>query len=57
MNVLIQVGGQGSVDLNGQAIHFEPLMKFDGKPMIQVVVENLNIDPKQTYLYSSERTL
>jgi len=50
MNVLIPMAGAGSrFELAGYTFP-KPLIEVGGKPMIQLVVENINIDAKHTYI-------
>ena len=49
MNVLIPMAGAGSRFAQAGYTFPKPLIEVNGKPMIQVVVENLNIDA--TYIY------
>ena len=50
MNILIPMAGQGS-RFEKQGYTFpKPLIEVKGKPMIQVVVENLNIKAKYTFI-------
>ena len=50
MNVLIPMAGAGSrFELAGYTFP-KPLIEMGGKPMIQLVVENINIDAKHTFV-------
>ena len=50
MNVLIPMAGAGSrFELAGYTFP-KPLIEVGGKPMIQLVVENININAKHTYI-------
>jgi HAD superfamily hydrolase (TIGR01509 family) len=50
MNVLIPMAGAGSrFELAGYTFP-KPLIEVGGKPMIQLVVENINIDAKHTFV-------
>lgn len=54
MNVLIPMAGAGS-RFTSQGYTFpKPLIEVRGKPMIQVVVENLNIDANYTFIVQKE---
>ncbi len=50
MNVLIPMAGAGSRFQKAGYTFPKPLIEVDGKPMIQVVVENLNIDAKHIFI-------
>lgn len=50
MNVLIPMAGAGSRFAQAGYTFPKPLIEVNGKPMIQVVVENLNIDANYIYL-------
>ena len=50
MNVLIPMAGAGSRFENAGYTFPKPLIDVKGKPMIQVVVENLNIDANYIYV-------
>ena len=50
MNVLIPMAGAGSRFEQAGYTFPKPLIEVDGKPMIQVVVENLNIDAKHIFI-------
>jgi dTDP-glucose pyrophosphorylase len=54
MNVLIPMAGAGSRFANAGYTFPKPLIDVRGKPMIQVVVENLNIDATFTYVVQKE---
>jgi len=54
LNVLIPMAGAGSrFEAAGYSFP-KPLIEVNGKPMIQVVVENLNIDAKFIYIVQKE---
>ena len=54
MNVLIPMAGRGS-RFESQGYTFpKPLIEVKGKPMIQVVVDNLNIKAKYTFIVQKE---
>jgi len=54
MNVLIPMAGAGSrFETTGYTFP-KPLIEVNGKPMIQVVVENLNIDAKHIFIVQKE---
>lgn len=46
-NVVIPMAGEGSRFVSAGYSFPKPLIEVNGKPMIQVVVENLNLDPKK----------
>ena len=50
MNVLIPMAGAGSRFEQAGYTFPKPLIEVNGKPMIQVVVENLNIDAKHIFI-------
>ena len=50
MNVLIPMAGAGSRFVSAGYTFPKPLIEVDGKPMIQVVVENLNIEANYTFI-------
>lgn len=50
LNVLIPMAGAGSRFQNAGYTFPKPLIEVKGKPMIQVVVENLNIDANYIYV-------
>ena len=54
MNILIPMAGAGSRFQTAGYVFPKPLIEVDGKPMIQVVVENLNIDAN--YIYVVQKT-
>jgi HAD superfamily hydrolase (TIGR01509 family) len=54
MNVLIPMAGAGSRFVNAGYTFPKPLIEVNGKPMIQVVVENLNIDAHFIFLVQKE---
>ncbi len=54
MNVLIPMAGAGSRFEQAGYTFPKPLIEVDGKPMIQVVVENLNIDAKHIFIVQKE---
>jgi HAD superfamily hydrolase (TIGR01509 family) len=54
MNVLIPMAGAGSRFQQAGYTFPKPLIDVRGKPMIQVVVENLNIDATYTYVVQKE---
>ena len=54
MNILIPMAGRGS-RFESQGYTFpKPLIEVKGKPMIQVVVDNLNIKAKYTFIVQKE---
>jgi HAD superfamily hydrolase (TIGR01509 family) len=54
MNVLIPMAGAGSRFASAGYTFPKPLIEVNGKPMIQVVVENLNIDANYIFLVQKE---
>lgn len=54
MNVLIPMAGAGSRFAQSGYTFPKPLIEVDGKPMIQVVVENLNVDAHYIFLVQKE---
>ena len=54
MNVLIPMAGAGSRFAQAGYTFPKPLIEVNGKPMIQVVVENLNIDAHFIFLVQKE---
>lgn len=50
MNVLVPMAGAGSRFSNSGYTFPKPLIEINGKPMIQVVVENLNIEANYTFI-------
>lgn len=54
MNVLIPMAGAGSRFAQAGYTFPKPLIEVDGKPMIQVVVENLNVDAHFIFIVQKE---
>lgn len=54
LNILIPMAGAGSRFSDAGYIFPKPLIEVHGKPMIQVVVENLNIDANYIFLVQKE---
>lgn len=54
MNVLIPMAGAGSRFASAGYTFPKPLIEVNGKPMIQVVVENLNIEANYIFLVQKE---
>lgn len=54
LNVLIPMAGAGSRFANAGYTFPKPLIEVRGKPMIQVVVENLNIEANYIFLVQKE---
>jgi len=54
MNVLIPMAGAGTRFANAGYTFPKPLIEVNGKPMIQVVVENLNIEANYTFIVQKE---
>lgn len=50
MNVLIPMAGQGSRFADAGYTFPKPLIEVNGKPMIQVIVENINIKARHIYI-------
>ncbi len=54
MNVLIPMAGAGSRFANAGYTFPKPLIEVNGKPMIQVVIENLNIEANYIFIVQKE---
>ena len=54
MNVLIPMAGAGSRFASAGYTFPKPLIEVNGKPMIQAVVENLNIEANYTFIVQKE---
>jgi HAD superfamily hydrolase (TIGR01509 family) len=54
MNVLIPMAGAGSRFATAGYTFPKPLIEVNGKPMIQVVIENLNIEANYTFIVRKE---
>ena len=54
MNVIIPMAGAGSRFAQAGYTFPKPLIEINGKPMIQVVVENLNIDAHYIFIVNKE---
>jgi len=54
LNILIPMAGRGSRFEKASYTFPKPLIEVNGKPMIQVVVENLNIEANYIYLVQKE---
>ena len=54
MNVLIPMAGAGSRFQKAGFTFPKPLIEVEGKPMIQVVVENLNVEAKHIFIVQKE---
>ena len=54
LNVLIPMAGRGSRFADKGYVFPKPLIEIKGKPMIQLVVENLNIDANYTFIVLQE---
>jgi HAD superfamily hydrolase (TIGR01509 family) len=54
MNVLIPMAGAGSRFQAAGYTFPKPLIEVEGKPMIQLVTENLNIDARHIYIVQKE---
>jgi HAD superfamily hydrolase (TIGR01509 family) len=54
MNILIPMAGAGSRFEKAGYTFPKPLIEVNGKPMIQVVVENLNFDSKHIFITQKE---
>jgi dTDP-glucose pyrophosphorylase len=54
MNVLVPMAGSGSRFAKVGYTLPKPLIEVRGKPMIQVVIEGLNVDAKYTYVVQKE---
>ena len=54
MHILIPMAGRGKrFEAAGYSFP-KPLIEVDGKPMIQLVVENINIDARFTFIVQKE---
>lgn len=56
MNILIPMAGEGSRFSKAGYTFPKPLIDVNGKPMIQLVVENLNIDANFIYIIRKEHS-
>ena len=54
MNIVIPLAGEGRSFKNAGYTFPKPLVEVDGKPMIQVAVENLNTEGKYIYIVKKE---
>ena len=54
INVLIPMAGAGSRFSNAGYTFPKPLIEVNGKPMIELVIDNLNIDANFIYIVSKE---
>ena len=54
MKILIPMAGRGKRLEQAGYTFPKPLIEVDGKPMIQTVVENLNIDAKHIFIVQKE---
>jgi len=54
MNVLIPMAGAGTRFVQAGYTFPKPLIEVNGKPMIQLVVENLNLDAKHIFIVQKE---
>jgi NDP-sugar pyrophosphorylase family protein len=54
MNVLVPMAGAGSRFAKVGYTFPKPLIEVKGKPMIQVVVEGLNVEATYTYVVQKE---
>ena len=54
LNVLIPMAGRGSRFQERGYVFPKPLIEIKGKPMIQVVLENLNIDANYIFIVQKE---
>ncbi len=54
MNVVIPMAGAGSRFASAGYTFPKPLIEVNGKPMIQVVVENLNIEAQYTFIVQKD---
>jgi HAD superfamily hydrolase (TIGR01509 family) len=57
MNILIPMAGAGSRFQQAGYTFPKPLIEVDGKPMIQVVVDNLNIDANYIFVVQKEHRI
>jgi HAD superfamily hydrolase (TIGR01509 family) len=54
LNILIPMAGRGGAFVRAGYTFPKPLVEINGKPMIQLVVENLNIDAKHIFIVLKE---
>ena len=54
MNIIIPMAGRGSRFEQASYTFPKPLIEINGKPMIQVVTENLNVDARYIYIVQKE---
>lgn len=54
LNVVIPMAGAGSRFINAGYTFPKPLIEVNGKPMIQIVVENLNVDANFIFIVRKE---
>lgn len=57
LNILIPMAGAGSRFLDVGYVSPKPLINVNGKPMIQLVVENLNIEANYIYIVREEHRI
>ena len=50
MNVIIPMAGKGKRFVDAGYSFPKPLIDVNGKPMIQVIVENLNLDANHIFI-------
>jgi HAD superfamily hydrolase (TIGR01509 family) len=55
MNILIPMAGEGSRFSKAGFTFPKPLIEVNGKPMIQAVVENINIDAQYIYIVRTDQ--
>ncbi len=53
-NILIPMAGEGSRFVSAGYVFPKPLIEINGKPMIQLVVENINIDGNYIFIVKKE---
>lgn len=54
LNVVIPMAGRGSRFADAGFVHPKPLIEVNGKPMIQVVVDNIGLEAKYIFLVLKE---
>jgi HAD superfamily hydrolase (TIGR01509 family) len=54
LNIVIPMAGKGSRFTNAGYTFPKPLIEVNGKPMIQLVIENLNIDANYIFIVNKE---
>ena len=55
MQIVIPMAGKGQRFANQGFSKPKPLIEINGNPMIQVVIENLNMDAQYTFICQKEK--